>query len=181
MCVLVLLSVEPHVSVHTLILCALCSSPGAPTIIAMFVSGADTAVNVSAPASNGGSGSKQQSCLHCMLRLFQAHHFADTFPHCELMHACCVLLATLLTTPCCAAITSFYIVAVPVGGGSNLTVNGMGLSLPGGQRQFSFAAGSALAPGQQYRVYAYAVNTAGTSPPSTAFPFTTPSSPPPPR
>ena len=71
--------------------------------------------------------------------------------------------------------------AVPVGGGSNITVTGLGSSLPGGQRQFSFAAGSALAPGQQYRVYAFAVNSAGTSLPSTSFPFTTPFSPPPPR
>ena len=87
------------------------------------------------------------------------------------------LLLLVYITPCstlCAAITNYRIVAVPVGGGNNITVTGLGTSLPGGLLQFSFAAGSALAPGQQYRVYAYAVNTAGTSLPSALASYTSP-------
>ena len=77
---------------------------------------------------------------------------------------------------CCpaVAITGYIIVAVPVGGGTNISTTGLGLSLPGGQRQFSFAAGSALAPGQQYRMYAYAVNVAGISLPSALASYTSP-------
>ena len=84
--------------------------------------------------------------------------------------------ATVLLFRCCsaAAITNYRIVAVPTGGGGNVSLTGMGSALPGGPLQFSFAAGSALAPGQQYRVYAYSISTAGTSLPSALASYTSP-------
>ena len=73
-----------------------------------------------------------------------------------------------------AAIIGYKIVAVPVGGGANISVTGMGSPLTGGQRQFGFSAGNALSPGQQYTFYAYAINAAGQSTASAPVAYTAP-------
>ena len=82
-------------------------------------------------------------------------------------------LPALLLALYSAAISGYKIVAVPVGGGVNVTVTS-GL---GSATRFSFAGGNSLAVGQQYRFYAYASNLAGSSPPSAPYTYTTPSAP----
>ncbi len=66
---------------------------------------------------------------------------------------------------CCAAITGYKVVAVPVGGGANVTLPvSLGSDAGNGQRAFTFPDGR-LADGKAYTFYTTAVNSAGESNP----------------
>ena len=98
---------------------------------------------------------RRQAGVHCPM---SALHSLPESP----MPDCCL-------PPLLAAITGYKIIAVPIGGGANISVTGVGSAL-----QFSFAGGNSLSAGQQYRFYAYAFNSAGSSPPSAPYTYTVP-------